>query len=342
MNDNLSASNQADSEAVETAARQWFVCLRNEPDPETKMQFDAWLAAAPAHAASYAMTERIFREAEILKGSARFGRHRAMPSPTSRQAKFWIGGIIAMAATLIMTLMPHGRPDTPTTPNILAQQGTSLSTKRGEIRSIGLADGSRVTLDTDSRILVSINRQERHLELVQGHARLAVARDPRPFRVDAGAGTIAAKLGTDTSFDIAYDDGNHVEVTMISGRAEARPRLQTAVWRVPVATLDSGQGVGWSDAGFASFAPTEAARRIDNGQWPSGWVSYNSVALGTLVSQANRYADRPIVIDSPDVNTMSITGRFHISAPAPLAGRLAEVFGLKLVQTTDAIHLRSK
>lgn len=250
--------------------------------------------------------------------------------------------MVAVAATLMMTVMPDRMRQPLPSSSLPPQQNASLSAKRGEIRTVNLADGSKLTLDTDSQINVSLDRRERRLKLVKGHARLAVAKDPRPFRVDAGAGSISAAQGNEATFDIAYDDGSHVEVAMISGHAQARALLQNAVWRVPIVALGAGETFDWSEAGASTILPAAAQKPIDASQWPSGWVSYNSVALAKLVAQANRYTDRPIVIDSATVGQMAITGRFHISEPAPLAGRLADVFDLRLVEKPDALHLRQK
>src|SRR3546814_20316101 len=67
-----------------------------------------------------------------------------------------------------------------------------LVTQRGEIRSFRLSDGTNATLDTDSRVEVSLTATESSLPLSQGRARFEVASDARPFRVRAGAGEVTA------------------------------------------------------------------------------------------------------------------------------------------------------
>jgi transmembrane sensor len=58
----------------------------------------------------------------------------------------------------------------------------SYSTGVGEARMIRLADGSRVQLNTDSEIDVSLQKERRQIRFVKGEARFDVAHDPsRPF-----------------------------------------------------------------------------------------------------------------------------------------------------------------
>ena len=64
----------------------------------------------------------------------------------------------------------------------VAQTDNPLQTRHGEIRTYNLSDGSKVTLDADSRVEVTMSEAERRLRLRQGKARFAVAADP----VDAG------------------------------------------------------------------------------------------------------------------------------------------------------------
>jgi transmembrane sensor len=58
-----------------------------------------------------------------------------------------------------------------------------FQTKVGEQRSVLLADGSRVTLNTASRIEVRLQADQRVVQLLQGEALFEVAHDAqRPFR----------------------------------------------------------------------------------------------------------------------------------------------------------------
>jgi len=341
MNDNAPLQ-RPEGASIDEAARQWFTHLRGDVSPATRADFAAWLSAGPDNDAAYQRVAQDFAQAEILKGSSLYGTGRPQRGAGLPHHKGWIAGILAIAATLVIAVLRHGADQAPFPPNALAKNAMALTTRHGEIRTEHLSDGTRVTLDTDSRIDVAITGHERRIRLTRGHIRLSIAKDSRPFRVDAGAGAITAPMASEASFDIGYDDAERVRVAMISGHAEARPLLQTAHWAVPAATLDAGQNLGWSTQGFSSFPEAAGTSHVDAAQWPTGWVSYQTVPLEELVAQANQYADRPIILDGTDVGRIAVSGRFHISEPGSLAGNLADVLGLDLISTPGALHLRQK
>ncbi len=75
----------------------------------------------------------------------------------------------------------------------------------GEQRTVPLADGSIITLNTSSRVHVRLGAKERRISLLQGQAQFEVAKDAsRPFIVSVGRGEVRA-LGT--AFDVYRREG---------------------------------------------------------------------------------------------------------------------------------------
>jgi transmembrane sensor len=90
-----------------------------------------------------------------------------------------------------------------------------FQTKVGEQRSVVLADGSRVTLNTASKIEVRLQADHRVVQLLQGEALFEVAHDAqRPFDVHAGHVVVRA---VGTQFDIDRRATRTV-VTVVEGR----------------------------------------------------------------------------------------------------------------------------
>jgi transmembrane sensor len=80
---------------------------------------------------------------------------------------------------------------------------------------IRLADGSRVQLNTDSEIDVSLQKERRQIRFVKGEARFDVAHDPsRPFLVTARDGSLQA-MGTVFNLRQRKD---FTELTVIEGK----------------------------------------------------------------------------------------------------------------------------
>src|SRR5690606_37718298 len=85
------------------------------------------------------------------------------------------------------------------------------------IRLVQLADGSRITLDTNTSLSVAFSPELRAVELHSGRARFLVAPDPnRRFVVRSKHGRVTASRG---AFDV--DSGERADV-IISRRGDAR------------------------------------------------------------------------------------------------------------------------
>jgi len=120
----------------------------------------------------------------------------------------------------------------------LAPGGTRYSTPVGEIASVPMRDGSKVTLNTDSQIRVTLTDSERRVDLKYGEAFFEVSKDPkRPFVVNAGGKRVIA-VGTQFS---VRRDANDIQVVVTEGRFASKTRH-------PLFALEErGQGVRLPD-----------------------------------------------------------------------------------------------
>jgi transmembrane sensor len=88
----------------------------------------------------------------------------------------------------------------------------------GERGDIQLADGTRVTLNTNTRMVVEMMRNVRHVTMPYGEASFQVAADRnRPFLVQAGHRSFEA-LGT--NFDVRVLTPDDVELTVTEGNVK--------------------------------------------------------------------------------------------------------------------------
>ena len=113
----------------------------------------------------------------------------------------------------------HKAPAVPTTP---------YATAIGETRQITLADGTAVTLNTNTRLSVSFSQRAREVVLVRGEATFNVAHDGKasPFNVIAGQRTFQAQ---GTRFNLRTLPDN-IDLIVMEGRVkilDARPREPT-------------------------------------------------------------------------------------------------------------------
>jgi transmembrane sensor len=324
----------------EEEAAAWFARLRGENGARHQGAFEQWRAASPDHERAFARIEAVFEGAAVLHQSKRYGPGHitSAPAPSRRGPQ-----IMALAAGVILAISlglgfiaytSAPRSQQPALA-VLAFVNEALTTPRGQIHKFQLPDGTTITLDTASRVRVVMDRQTRRIRLEAGKARFAVARDPRPFLVEAGAGRVAAQTGV---FDVAYGTKDEVAVTLIDGIAEVRPMISHANFLVPVAPLLRGQVYRYGAAEFSNAAALPASAVEDTRDWPQGWIEYRRVPLRHLIDDANRYARLPIVIDDASAD-LAASGRFHLTDSVGLAAHLAEVFDLKVTHTPDSIRL---
>ncbi len=330
-----------DEYSTSETARAWLIKMRSEDADMLRDEFDAWLAASPDHRDAYDRIARGLKASAILKASRRHGTAHSDARQPSR-SKGWIAwGTVAMAAALL--LIAYGAGGATLTGPLRFGSGTALAaeplvTRRGEIRSFRLADGSTATLDTNSRLEVSISAGERRVRLARGRARLSVAADPRPFQARAGTGVVDIREG---EFDIGIDESGEVSVMLLRGEAGIRPLHPIESSPMTTRPLLAGRQLAYR-SGAAIPTLSEAPADMTAREWPDGWAEYRTVPVGGLIAEANRYAGSPIIIDDIKIAQLEISGRFKISETGALAGRIASLFDLVAVKQADGIHLRQR
>ncbi len=315
----------------EDGAVRWAIRRDGGPlSPAEQSEFEAWLAA----------DER--REGALLRAEAALAyldRARALgdggegtdglesdigdPDTGARFSRrlFLGGGVVAGAAAAglgALLLLPAG--------------AETVATGLGEVRRMPLADGSVATINTASRIAVSMEAGQRLIRLDEGEAWFQVAHDrTRPFLVDAGRARIRA---VGTAFSVRrHAAGVDILVTegVVEIWAEGRPAQRVRA------------GVG-----ARAFVP-EAAAAIDVAQspdaveralaWRNGELALSGETLAYAVSELNRYNQRKIVIDDARLEREPIVGYFRTNQPENFARTIAPLIGARLEIADGALRL---
>ncbi|MBX7482400.1 FecR family protein [Qipengyuania qiaonensis] len=196
------------------------------------------------------------------------------------------------------------------------------STRTGEVSDVRLADGSLVTLDTASRVVVSYSEGKRMIELVRGRALFDVAHDPdRPFVVRAGDKQVVA-LGT--TFDVSLEPEG-LSVTLVEGKV--RVDLVSPSNRISkLADLSPGQQFSYLRDRQAKVLPVDAARLTS---WKRGMLVFDNVRMDEAVADMNRYLERDIVLEGSGIAQRRISGSFEAGNGTDFAQALSEYFDLE-------------
>nr|WP_232793205.1 FecR domain-containing protein [Caulobacter hibisci] len=227
----------------------------------------------------------------------------------------------------------------------------TYETALGERRVLTLADGSRVALDSDTRLEVRLKRHARNLELVRGQARFDVAHvSARPFSVRARDQVVVA-TGTNFNVDLL---GPKVLVTLIEGRVTIlknapasklpfNPRPPPIV----IAKLTAGQQLAAvAEAPGAAAAPAPAAAHIEPASvdravaWETGQLVFADEPLGAVAQRVGRYSPEPIFVEGPSAD-LRLSGVFNAGDVETFIDAVQRTLPVRATRTPAGIVLRS-
>lgn len=299
-------------------AASWLARLQSGRDPDVERNFERWRNADPRHAEAFDRVRRTYEQAGLLRNSPMVasGEHEATSAPPR-----WRPRPALAAALAAVLLVPIGvslvrTGDLP----FLGTQTVMLMTSVGEIREVRLKDGSRVTLDTSTKLEVKIGRSRRIARLKYGRARFEIAEAEQPFVVGTDSATITTRQGVIDVEQIARQG----RVEVLAGAAEVRRSDQGS--HVPLA------------AGQSMTIDTGGAERMGavahGADWTRGMLQFDGTPLADAVALANRYSNQHIVL-AGNLGALRVTGAFRAGDTVGLAKALAAAFGLSLQPTAD-------
>jgi transmembrane sensor len=202
-----------------------------------------------------------------------------------------------------------------------------LATAIGEQRNVVLADGTRLVLDTNTRVDARLDRGARALVLREGRIDVDVARDPRPFSVVSGRGVVR-DIGT--RFEVERH-GEDVAVTLMSGAV--RVSLAQATDGAGEATLVPGQQARFGAAGGILVADAEAID--DAAAWTEGTLVFKQRRLGDLIAEVNRYSTVQIRLADTSLADVRVSGVFRVGDQASLLEALRAGWSISTKQTSE-------
>jgi transmembrane sensor len=222
-----------------------------------------------------------------------------------------------------------------------APNGERYATPVGGLASVPMADGSNVTLNTDSQIRIALTDTERRVELGHGEAFFEVSKDPkRPFVVGAGDKRVIA---VGTKFSVRRD-GDDIEIVVTEGKV-----------RVEGGAAGQGSRVGGSADVF--LTPGSIARADEAGvlvqrktlpeaeeqlSWRTGWLMFRNQGLADAIAEFNRYNVRKIVIQDPAIASLKIEGNFRATNVEAFVRLLESGFPVRAEVRADQILLTAR
>lgn len=311
-------------------------------DERAQTKFDEWRSKDQANADAFARAVGIWDAFDYVGAEPHLWalREAALAAGAEPRRHLWLGvgaGIAAsLQAMVLLATIFLGQASLPSLPQKgaghverpIAANLRSISldymTAKGELRKIDLADGSRVTLNTDSAIRVAFAADQRLITLLRGQALFEVAKQHgRPFVVQAGNRQITA-LGT--VFDVRLDH-NRTQVTLVEGKVVIDGLTDGTIDSLIAPTvLTPGHEL------IVVEGVTQALTKVDVDQqllWRDGFVEFADTPLLAAVHEMNRYSSVQMVVADADTGRLGVSGIFRTGNPERFAEILAELLPLR-------------
>ena len=333
---------RADAEALD-----WIVALQEAPeDLSLRARFDQWREAATTNALAWEECARVYdwigearpvhserwarspgsREVALRTGA--HGRRAASRTrtgaraPADKRRRLIAAAPPAAAAALVIALAA---------PEAALRWQADAIAGTGELRTMTLADGSRISLSPGSAISIDYSAAERRIGLLRGQAWFDVQDDPRPFRV-AARHVETTDIGT--AFEVGLTDGL---IRVAVGHGIVRVD-DSRTGRTISEQLVAGQNVSIDPAGKASrgSAPPELI-----GAWRDGRLAVQDRPVGEVVDALRPWHRGMIVVRPVALARKRVTGIYDLRDTAGAMTALTRAHGGRVTRVTPWLLILS-
>jgi transmembrane sensor len=338
-----------DTAAIEAEAAAW-VARFDAGDVSAKDQaaFQEWLNRSALHREAIAIYGNLWSELDALRlltdtSEAETGAREYHPAALER-ARPWLAAcaaaVIAVAGGAVLF---HPKPQ------LLAKAQSPArlfyETAVGGQRKITLADGSKVILNTNSRLDVDFSGNRRNVHLMRGEAYFDVVHDKaRPFTVDAN-NYVVRDIGT--AFDVHLSKTGVVEVGVTKGSVEVTTAAggQVSGAAKSLGVIVAGHDIVLGQPDIVPGQKVERAEAVSNADlarklaWRQGQLNYTGQPLGEVLADVSRYSNIKIELADPALENLPVGATFRTDQIEAIFAALENNFGLH-AEWIDPQHVR--
>ena len=294
------------------AKAAWWVMELHGPGRNTALEEKVrhWIATDARHAAAFEHATEAWHDSGGLPGY--------LPSPYPKASGLALAGMAALCAAVIGAIY-------------LLRDGT-LVTGPGEQRTVDLSDGTQVSLNANTRVVVQYDERVRKVTLARGEALFNVIKhQPRPFIVVIGDRKVVA-MGT--SFEVRREDpaGSAFAVTLVEGRIAIEPLSWPDALpsdSLPeLKLLNPGERLRF-DGNATEKRDSPAIDRVT--AWQRGRLIFDDTSLSEAAAEFNRYGSHKLIIDGAELGKLRVGGVFKISDPSSFALAMSKTYHLRIL-----------
>lgn len=301
-----------DDERADEQAAEWLARLNTRSVTTDELDaFYSW-RRLPGNAERYAQAESFWRQSRALGDDPdiaaatrdalarpRLEHHGWRPS---RRMVLAGAGLVPVAAG---------------TGWLLTRSAQAYETGIGEQLMVSLGDGSRIRLNTDSRLRVIGGQAGRRVSLDRGQAYFEIKHDPaRPFEVRTRTVSVRA-LGT--QFDVRSGP-EAVQVVLAQGSVSVEAHSGNVRLKAP------------GDCAVVDAKGALAIRHVDLDVatcWTSGRLIFHGTPLAKAIAEANRYSKITIELGDLSLAQAKVDGTFETGDIESFIAAVSAIFGLK-------------
>jgi transmembrane sensor len=282
-------------------------------------ELESWRARSSAHAKAYLKAATVWvalgqaaEESATAEDRAMIaGRVAARDRAFSRRSLL-VGGAAAAAAAatsgVAVVRPPLGL--WPSLSDLMADYHTDV----GEQRTVALAEGVSVEMNTRTSVVRRANDGGERIELLIGEAVFSSALAPsRALTAIAADGHVVAATA---QFNLRYD-ADVVRVTCLNGSVQVGCRDATAALR-------GGEQLIYSTQGISSIATIDSAAVM---AWRQGLLVFRDEPLGRVLDEVNRYWRGRIILLDGELSRRRVTMRIELARVSEVISYVQSVFG---------------
>ncbi|MFT3719535.1 FecR family protein [Pseudorhodoferax sp.] len=333
---------------AEFEALRWSVRAADGLDAPARAEFEAWLAAAPAHRAAYEDLAGVWSALDAIPpaGKARLRAAVAIDAAAASSAR----DVARQAQAGAAPAPPPAHPARRRLAQALAAatalgvlggwlgwnrwQGQPVfsrhyATERGRSLDVALPDGSGLVLDTATRVEVTLYRQRHEVRLPEGQVLFRVQPNrSRHFDVLAGAARVTV-LGTQFSVRYTPSQGSQaVQVAVIEGRVRVASNRAGTAAAPQAVEIVAGQAVAADAQGRLGPVSQVAAGAIAG--WRRQRLDFDGAPLAQVLAEIARYGDIGVRLHDAAVGRLPITASVDLRNPGAFVQALPQVLPVRL------------
>ncbi|MFI3186998.1 MAG: FecR family protein [Methylococcaceae bacterium] len=295
----------------------WFARLQDSKASSCdRAEFAEWLAACPAHQVAYDKVAQLWQSSAL---NVALSHYAAIPLPQKQQKlplQRWVA-----AACIVFTsgwlLLGSG---------LIERWQADAVTATGEQRRIVLADGSAVTLNTDTALVFNTDGERRGVKILSGEAYFEVQPDKaKPFIIETEQGTVRV---VGTRFNVKTGEVTSVDVE--SGIVVCADRQGDS------RQLTAGQHTRIDNLGVAALTEIDVSQAF---AWLKGRLIFQNQPLAEVIAELDRYHPGAIVITDEKLAKTRVTGNYKLEDTAAIVRALADISGARVINLSPYLTL---